>query len=239
MRMIAGFCAFLAAMLLAGCSESSPPEYRYRLKVEVETPEGLKTGSSVIEVSTQVASKNAIISPGRATMRARGEAVAVDLPDGRTLFALMRSESQTDWASNVMSLLAPSYRGEGAAKEKIRAILRMQGEYDLPLYKPAGPGRRRHMYPMLVTFGDLDDPTSVEKVDPLDLAATFGEGVKLKRITVEVTDDPVTTGIEERLAWLSSQKEGMLDGRRNNTIKAENRLANDLSSFDFVKERTK
>jgi hypothetical protein len=52
---------------------------------------------------------------------------------------------------------------------------------------------------MMVTFGDLADPTSVAEVDPDDLAATFGEGVKLKRLTVELTDDPVTTGIEERL----------------------------------------
>ncbi|MGB7418161.1 MAG: hypothetical protein WA918_03180, partial [Erythrobacter sp.] len=33
-------------------------------------------------------------------------------------------------------------------------------------------------------------------------AATFGEGTSLKRITVKLTDDPVTTGIDERLGWL-------------------------------------
>ena len=57
-------------------------------------------------------------------------------------------------------------------------------------------------YPMLVTFEDLDDPTSVNKINPDDLAASFGEGVELKRITVQLTDDPVTTGIDERLEWL-------------------------------------
>jgi hypothetical protein len=55
---------------------------------------------------------------------------------------------------------------------------------------------------MLVTFGDLADPTSVARVDPDDLASTFGEGVRLRRITVELTDDLVTTGIEKRLGWL-------------------------------------
>jgi hypothetical protein len=62
---------------------------------------------------------------------------------------------------------------------------------------------KRSAYPMLVTFGDLDDPTSVEEVDPDDLAATFGGDVSLKRITVRITDGPVTGGIEERLAWLA------------------------------------
>ena len=57
---------------------------------------------------------------------------------------------------------------------------------------------------MLVTFEYLADPTSVRRVDPDDLASTFGEGVSLKRITVQVTDDPVTTGIEKRLVWLNN-----------------------------------
>ena len=65
---------------------------------------------------------------------------------------------------------------------------------------------------MLVTFGDLSDPTSVAEVDPDDLAATFGEGVRLKRITVQLTDDPVTTGIEKRLAWLDNHRTQHLDG---------------------------
>ena len=55
------------------------------------------------------------------------------------------------------------------------------------------------LYPMLVTFTDIDDPSSVQRVDPANLAASFGPGVTLKRITVEVTKDPVTTGIEKRL----------------------------------------
>ena len=88
---------------------------------------------------------------------------------------------------------------------------------------------------MLVTFGDLDDPTSVAEVDPDDLAASFGEGYALKRITVQITDDPVTTGIEQRLGWLRGHTSGMLDGRANSTLKAENRFANDLSRIDFTR----
>ena len=41
-------------------------------------------------------------------------------------------------------------------------------------------------------------------VDPDDLAATFGEGVTLERVTVQKTSDPVTSGFEERLGWLPS-----------------------------------
>lgn len=55
------------------------------------------------------------------------------------------------------------------------------------------------LYPLLVTFTDIDDPSSVQRVDPANLAASFGPGIRLKRITVEVSDDDVTTGIEKRL----------------------------------------
>ncbi len=48
-------------------------------------------------------------------------------------------------------------------------------------------------------------------VDPDDFAASFGEGVSLKRITVQITDDPVTTGIEERLGWLGDLKQYRTD----------------------------
>lgn len=92
----------LAALMLAACAaaeEDPTPDYRYRLTVEVATPEGLKTGSSVIEVQQGM---------GRSTMggyeplvryRIRGEATAVDLPGGKTLYALLRSGNDVDWAT--------------------------------------------------------------------------------------------------------------------------------------------
>jgi hypothetical protein len=54
-------------------------------------------------------------------------------------------------------------------------------------------------YPQLVHFRDVRDPKSVAAVDPAHLDAAFGPGVRLKRITVQVTGDPVTRGIEGRL----------------------------------------
>ncbi len=204
---------FGAALALSGCGGADDtPTYRYRLTLEVDTPEGLKTGSSVIEVETDVAGDYAIATPGRVSHELRGEAVTVDLGDGRVLFALLRSNSDSDWASRVMFMLAPAYAGEGAFQNRFDAMLRKRAEMALPRYFPrAGHLDARSAYPMLVTFGDLSDPTSVEQVDPDDLAATFGEGVRLERITVQMTDDPVTTGIEERLGWLGKIREMNLE----------------------------
>jgi hypothetical protein len=52
---------------------------------------------------------------------------------------------------------------------------------------------------------------SVERVDPANLSAQFGEGVRLRRITVQVTDDDVTDGMEERLGWLAPEDRVDLD----------------------------
>jgi hypothetical protein len=59
---------------------------------------------------------------------------------------------------------------------------------------------------MLVRFRDLHDPASVERVDPSDLAASFGAGVKLERMSIEITDAPVTKGIEAVLPWLAGRE---------------------------------
>ena len=56
----------------------------------------------------------------------------------------------------------------------------------------------------------LADPASVERVDPDDLTTPFGPGYRIRRITLAITDDPVTETIERRLGWLPNVYRGML-----------------------------
>jgi hypothetical protein len=70
-------------------------------------------------------------------------------------------------------------------------------------------------YPQLVHFRDSRDPKSVAAVDPAHLDAAFGPGVRLKRITVQVTGDPVTRGIEGRLPKADAKGFFNWDGRSN------------------------
>ena len=226
----------LAALTLPGCAaaEDKAPDYRYRLTVEVETPEGLRTASSVIEVQQTLMRAGGSPANQAVRWRVRGEAVAVDLPGGKTLFALLRSDNDPDWASRVYVLLAP--QENKGFEDALDDVLELTGERTLPrMWPPVAFLEERSAYPMMVTFGDLADPTSVAEVDPDDLAATFGEGVKLKRITVELTDDPVTSGIEARLGWLPNYYDKMLDGNGNQTIRATDRFANSLTQGDFSK----
>lgn len=202
----------LLSLTLPACSSAkdTAPDYRYRLTVEVETHEGLRSGASVIEVRQNIGRSGSSPLHSQIYRHAKGEAVAVDLPGGKTLFALLRSDSDVEWAAQVMHLLAPQIQGE-TSQDSFDNVLLIKGKVEVPRTFPRVAWiPTRSAYPMMVVFGDPTDPTSVTKVDPDDLAATFGEGVKLKRVTVELTDDPVSTGIEKRLAWLSSYPEPSL-----------------------------
>ena len=208
-------------VMLSGCG-TALPDYRYRLTVEVETPEGLKTGSSVVEVSTSMTSSTSIPSPGAVRHRLSGEAVTVELGQHGILFALLRSDVDGDWATNLLFRLAPDmsvddengkYDSDASFRARYDAMLQNRRLIVLPKTFPDVaflkdmPAR-----PMLVRFRDINDPTTVERVDPDDLAASFGEGVKLRRVTVQLTDDPMTTGIEKRLGWIESYRQKHFDG---------------------------
>ena len=197
-RGVMGVLAGAAAAVLAGCGLlNSTYTYRYRMRVEVDTPEGLKTGSSVQE---QMATKYAfpgLLGGAERDLTTRGEAVAVDMPGGQTLFALL-CESRL-----VQSVLDPAWKNDWV--ESGRRIAGGDTPQE-PLAMTPGWQRERFDpligYPLLVRFRNLADPASVEEVDPANLAASFGSGVRLRRITVQVTDEAVTMGIEKRLGWL-------------------------------------
>jgi hypothetical protein len=217
--MLIGLASPALALLLPACSgPPTMPDYRYRLTVEVETPQGVRTGSSVIEVTNRLAFN--MNGGGYSRIyRARGEAVAVDLPGGRTLFALLRGENgaNVDWAARIVyDLTTPvppiSDKFGSDRVLQLQNAVANRNAVVVPRLMPFWPDDAAPpAYPLLVTFGDLRDPKSVERVMPNDLANNFGESVKLRRITVQITDDPVTTGIGRRLGWLGQYPEPRLN----------------------------
>lgn len=176
------------AALVGGCGMMGHT-YRYKLTVEVETPQGLRTGYAVREMTY---SKQAVRLPDMAGVVAtqRGEAVVVDLPGGQTLFALL-SMNGYETLQAAFGDDAPATLDAAEADGRVVELKPKPGSI------PEQSG-----YPMLVRFRDLADPKSVEQVDPADLARSFGPGYRLASLTVQVTEEPVTRGIEKRLAWL-------------------------------------
>lgn len=92
-------------------------------------------------------------------------------------------------------------------------------------------------YPLLVTFDDITKPETVKRVDPDDLAATFGAGYALEVVTLEITDEAVTQGrVEAVLGWIDEYYDKMLDGNRLRDFRTE-KLANRLGKGDFKREK--
>ncbi len=192
-----------AALALVSCDSSET--LRYRLSLEVETPEGLRSGSSVIEVEVRERSDKVVIG-NAVRLRARGEAVAVELPGGKFLFALLTDESSSNAASLHPWRAFNPGRGDGHewGVGPARELKFKQKARSLPL----------EYYPTLVTFADIDDPTTLEIVDPKNLPVTFGEGFAMRQITVQMTSDVVQNTISQKLKWLDKSRSGMLNGDR-------------------------
>jgi hypothetical protein len=87
--------------------------------------------------------------------------------------------------------------------------------------------------PDLVTFADINNPGSVVEVDPYNLQATLGPDISWNEITLEITNDWLTTGIKRKLPWIDAYYDKMLDGRRFHYFDKTKSLANDLSTADL------
>lgn len=190
-----GVLAALLIMVPAGCSRSYSAHYR--TTVQVRTPQGVVAGAAVRTVWLGRSMPNPIPLPGedRPHWEEHGEAVAVDLPSGQTLFALVGDPVEEGWL----------IRDEPAA--------RSDEGFQLWPNTPVSPRwKTPYKLPLLVRFRDIGDPTSIERVDPNNLAASFGPGYSLKSIRVQKTYDAVTTGIDKRLSWLHGYPKWMSVG---------------------------
>lgn len=182
---------------------------RYRLTVEVDTPNGLRQGSSVIETS-----RAALGGMGDASgiqNKVKGEAVAIDLPGGQTMFAILKGgRAGEDYASAIVHDALAYGRVSPLMLQRFEAS-EWREERKLANQTKPTIMLSKDDYPLLVRFRDIRDPKTVEAVDADNLPASFGLGVRLKRVTLQTTDDPLTHTLRSRLTWLSKYPEPALD----------------------------
>ena len=197
------------------------PDYtrRFRLTIEVETPDGVKSGSSVIE--TRFFSSGCWL-PEACGMRAqaRGEAVFVDLGHSKNLIALLgwgpKGADQEKLYELTRAALAPGRKVNWEDEYKLK------GEGDLP---PA-------YVPTFVIFGDLNDPKTARVVRLDQFEQVLGLSAHFKRAWIETTNDPVTRKIEQILPWLPSHK-GYLAGERPDLTNT--RPSGNLTGNEFIR----
>lgn len=212
---------------LAGCGDDVT--FRYKLGLEVEVDGETQRGFTVVELTYPYVDN--VASSARVT----GESLALELGPRRLLVALLgRMPARSVWQYNrtswwgehgpTLDLMARAYGVPPQQKRSawLREVARQRGARDLPL----------NSLPDLFTFDDAANPATVREVDAENLAGTFGSGVRLARATIEITTEPVTTGIESKLSWIrATPSDGMLGGRRG--ALSSNALANDLNDGKF------
>ena len=199
-RAVVGLLAgAVSAMALGSCGSSNSASYRFRMTVEVETPQGLKTGSSVMEV--RLTRGVAIGDSSGVGSSVQGEAVVVDLPDG-PLFVLLEVPDAGPPLQAIVPDALLGRRSSGpnevmADTAKLGSTWFSEYKADLPRHRDNGFEQSDNGWPMMVRFGNINDPKSVRKVDP--------DAIGVTRISLETTGDDVTTGIEKRLGWLHNE----------------------------------
>lgn len=184
--------AVIAALLFAASNLWHPYSNRFRVTIEVDTPDGIKSGSSVWETEVFESGCWGPVEACGIRRTAKGDAIFIDLGRGRNLVGILGWGKLGRNESGIFDLtkaaLAPGSRVSWKDEPKLK------GRADLPLQN----------IPTLITFDDLANPATAKVVDPTNLVLTFGPGYSLHRVTLETTSASLNRTIEAKLPWWSS-----------------------------------
>ncbi|MEZ4104302.1 MAG: hypothetical protein R3B60_03370 [Candidatus Paceibacterota bacterium] len=219
--------------------------YKYRMTVEVETPEGIKSGSSVIEVRTEQWPEwiSGLSGGNTENSYVTGESVFVDLGDEKNIVVLLAAGSYAQIENAIVYLAPQAFLNVGFPESS--SGLKSIWASRLSKMTSEKIEVRPELVPTMVSFQDLDDPKSVQliyaadryevvnkqgwreyprKVVINDFNTKFGDGYELKGVWLELTDDPITKGLEEKLLWwnnsgrpASEMLESLRDGHNTGT----------------------
>ncbi|WP_426280120.1 hypothetical protein [Sphingomonas sp. NFX23] len=192
--------AALAGLMLNGlaaCSDGRFPDYRYRITIYAQG----EAYSSVRQIRQREIFSMQDSSGRKVETSMNGQAVIMDLPDGRKVYATLVGKDSPEQAKYIprVALLPKGYKRpnlpnmlDGISAEQ-KAIIGTVGSRDLPRTVTYNPLHREDYspeitWPLFASFDDPSDWTTIHTVDPEDIG--------VNRITIEITDEPVTTGIE-------------------------------------------
>jgi hypothetical protein len=138
-----GPLALLAALVIGDQIRINRPGHKYRLAVEVETPEGVKSGAGIFAVTPDRGYSR------RGQTSASGDAILVDLGGGKNLVALLAhvDEKKVDLdAINYVALRA--YTAAAGKRVNFNDMSKMTGVVPV----------EGELIPLLVTFADPQTP---------------------------------------------------------------------------------
>jgi hypothetical protein len=194
-----GPLALLAVLVVGDQIRINRPGHKYRMTVEVETPQGVKSASGVLAVTPDRGYSN------RGRTLTSGDAVFVDLGGGKNLVALLAHLDKTLDLDGINYVALRAYGEAGGQRVSFNQMSRLTGVVPVT----------GALMPVLVTFAEPAEPSSMRSVAPDNLEASLGPGLRLHRIAAEVVPngfwpvdfggplgEPVTRAIRAKLPWL-------------------------------------
>src|SRR5258707_6765599 len=153
-----GPIGLLAALVIGDQIRINRPGHKYRLAVEVETPDGVKSASGVLSVH-----------PDRGYSRkgstlTKGDAVWVDLGGAKNLVALLAHLDDKGLELDGMNFVALRAFNAAGRKTTFNEMNRISGT----------PPVTGALIPVLPAFSDINDAATSRAVKPDDLEATYG-----------------------------------------------------------------
>ena len=176
----------------------------YRLDVTFEVDGVPVTGSGVQKFF--IIRDRVPLSAGVLNTWTSGEAVIVDLPGKKSVFALMTTAREDGSYSggpgvfNFLVIRACNLReknGRSGASSLVRLVGGLSGKCQIPMQD----------VPLMVSFENETDPTSVQRVFTDHPESTLGGNVKFLGASLTITSEPLAKGIRQRLPWLSDYQE--------------------------------
>lgn len=201
---------------------------RYELTIELRTPDGVRRGSSVIQATIERSipfwGDNGIHH------KVTGNAPAVELPDGRLVFALLRGSGNVSLPelaardTNVLPLVTDWRRRKSTNEiwshlKAKRPVIHVDAEIMLRRETPSAGAR----YPTIVVV----DPTNAEPIRRIDLANgedVLGLGFSVTGLGLRVVDTPPYTAFDP--PWLSTISQALDDLRSSRFPRLGVNLAN-------------
>lgn len=185
---------------------------RYRLTVELQDGDEVRTGSSVIDAAYVIDPGWIWECPHAYDPRIFGYAPTVDLGKKGMVFLTFDKTESCFYAQERRKQIAcgfgvigclpfAAYNKRGVwhdpseLKGSLKELIRQIGPRDMPIA----------MLPKFARFLDINDPLSLDYFSSDELAAKLGSGVQLKRVILQLTDDPVTPPPEIWPQWLAKK----------------------------------
>ena len=163
-------------------SSNTNHEDRYKITMTVDTPVGLRSGSSVVRLVQQNVRS---ITQGEMVIGGfTGEAVSVDLPDSLTVYMtfykrhIVQYQMALPWDANAKKLWEKN----------------PSGSFDIP----------EDEWPILVVFRDPSNYKTVTEVDPKNPKMTLGNGYKIRSISIKKTTDEPSEELYKHLPWVKN-----------------------------------